>query len=399
MRPIDLTTEAPKGYTDAIEELEQKTIRYKDTGSKAPKGKRSKQQISSLTVDDAKTRLSELIEDWLDEEGKFHSGAPVWEDKTKTKAFRNIRKKISNQTVGWGNARADLIALLGQYCSYCGIPMRSVLHIEHVLPKSMFPEKMFEWSNFLLACPSCNSTKSNRPNQVLNLEELGRLSTEDAEALIADREPGTSLWLWPHMQWAQLRLRAPLPFRLQFVRLDFRGGRLEPVDDVVLDQMDLHQAYDRWRRGVLKIDRNVYYLPPPEDAQRYAKNRYFALISLPNPVSELKSAAKETADLVGFNKIVKQRESSHTVDRRLQLRTEAYFVAWRTLELYHETLELGDSDLTAAVWRRLTEVIKNTGFWDVWLWVMTHPPYRLRAPQTILRDLFPGTSAFVWQGE
>jgi len=56
-------------------------------------------------------------------------------------------------------ARADLIEVLGRYCSFCERHIATSLHVEHVLPKDHFPELICEWSNFLLACVNCNSTK------------------------------------------------------------------------------------------------------------------------------------------------------------------------------------------------------------------------------------------------
>jgi uncharacterized protein (TIGR02646 family) len=59
-------------------------------------------------------------------------------------------------------ARGDLIARLGEYCSYCEAKLPASLAVEHVLPKSLNPELEREWNNFLLGCTNCNSTKSAR---------------------------------------------------------------------------------------------------------------------------------------------------------------------------------------------------------------------------------------------
>ncbi len=58
------------------------------------------------------------------------------------------------------NARGDLINNLGQYCSYCETRLNASLAVEHVQPKDLKPELELEWSNFLLGCTNCNSTKS-----------------------------------------------------------------------------------------------------------------------------------------------------------------------------------------------------------------------------------------------
>lgn len=72
----------------------------------------------------------------------------------------------------YGYSRAELIQAYGEYCNYCDIRVPdSALAVEHTVPKSSFPDKMLEWSNFYLACPSCNSNKHNKPN-IATLKKL-----------------------------------------------------------------------------------------------------------------------------------------------------------------------------------------------------------------------------------
>src|SRR2546423_2295498 len=67
----------------------------------------------------------------------------------------------------YGMWRGYLIAAWGKYCSYCEIPMGTGLQVEHKDPKSKSndPYASTDWTNMLLACPSCNRTKSDHPNQ------------------------------------------------------------------------------------------------------------------------------------------------------------------------------------------------------------------------------------------
>jgi len=59
------------------------------------------------------------------------------------------------------DARGDLIDQLGEYCSYCEARLSSSLAVEHILPKSQFPDETTNWENFCLACTNCNSTKGS----------------------------------------------------------------------------------------------------------------------------------------------------------------------------------------------------------------------------------------------
>lgn len=59
-------------------------------------------------------------------------------------------------------ARDPLIHRIGDYCSYCEVALHDQVDVEHVLPKSVHEDLELEWSNFLLACGTCNSTKGSK---------------------------------------------------------------------------------------------------------------------------------------------------------------------------------------------------------------------------------------------
>lgn len=69
-------------------------------------------------------------------------------------------------------------------CSYCGITGSDVRwNLEHVLPRSKFPELAFDLDNITLACDCCNKEKGNKvlvslakkflPFQEMMLEKKG----------------------------------------------------------------------------------------------------------------------------------------------------------------------------------------------------------------------------------
>ncbi|WP_175073858.1 retron system putative HNH endonuclease [Terribacillus sp. AE2B 122] len=55
--------------------------------------------------------------------------------------------------------REFLIKRLGSYCSYCERPISHNVAVEHIKPKDSNKSLEKEWSNLLLACTNCNSTK------------------------------------------------------------------------------------------------------------------------------------------------------------------------------------------------------------------------------------------------
>lgn len=57
-------------------------------------------------------------------------------------------------------ARNDLSTSIGWYCSYCEMPVKNMIEIEHVIPVNR-GGKEISWHNFLLSCKYCNTVKSN----------------------------------------------------------------------------------------------------------------------------------------------------------------------------------------------------------------------------------------------
>lgn len=62
--------------------------------------------------------------------------------------FKVIRKKLAEMCSG------------AQRCGYCEDSVGD--EVEHILPKDLYPEHVFVWKNYLLACGRCNGGKNNR---------------------------------------------------------------------------------------------------------------------------------------------------------------------------------------------------------------------------------------------
>lgn len=61
------------------------------------------------------------------------------------------------------NIREPLFNSSYRKCSFCECKPEesSYIQVEHFYPKSLYPEKTFEWNNFLPACGKCNLVKSD----------------------------------------------------------------------------------------------------------------------------------------------------------------------------------------------------------------------------------------------
>ena len=51
---------------------------------------------------------------------------------------------------------------IGRYCCYCERAIPASLAVEHKLPREHHPHLALTWTNLLLACSNCNSTKGRR---------------------------------------------------------------------------------------------------------------------------------------------------------------------------------------------------------------------------------------------
>ena len=74
---------------------------------------------------------------------------------------------IDRFSSGWHNER-----YIASYCSYCERKIDTNLAVEHIQPKDGecgYPELKLIWSNFLLACVNCNSTKGKKEILFYNL--------------------------------------------------------------------------------------------------------------------------------------------------------------------------------------------------------------------------------------
>lgn len=98
------------------------------------------------------TAMQKLVNDESDYEKKVNKAKSLWKTKTSSRqregAFLKIRETLGTMCIG------------PVRCSYCEDSAAD--EIEHIYPKSLFPELAFSWSNYLFACGPCNGPKSNK---------------------------------------------------------------------------------------------------------------------------------------------------------------------------------------------------------------------------------------------
>jgi len=113
---------------------------------------------------------------WIDREnggirpisGKKISKAQKSRERAKPKAprkFQAVRAASFYGTDSWRALRFEALKASSGCCVLCGRSQRGhgvVLHVDHIKPKSLFPELALSLSNLQILCEDCNLGKSNR---------------------------------------------------------------------------------------------------------------------------------------------------------------------------------------------------------------------------------------------
>lgn len=63
-------------------------------------------------------------------------------------------------TPRWRPFSGDLRGVFSELCGYC--EEETAGEVDHFRPVSQEPELVYEWSNWIFACPTCNREKSNK---------------------------------------------------------------------------------------------------------------------------------------------------------------------------------------------------------------------------------------------
>lgn len=78
------------------------------------------------------------------------------------------RREAPRAYTNYRDAADDLVARIGDYCSYCERQIETHLAVEHIQPKSHKESLRNDWTNFLLGCVNCNSCKGKKRIRLSN---------------------------------------------------------------------------------------------------------------------------------------------------------------------------------------------------------------------------------------
>jgi hypothetical protein len=125
----------------------------------------------------------------------------------------NSRNRADNQT--FAAVRGALLAMCGGTCIYCE---DSRAHqIDHVRPRSLYPEHVFAWLNMLCVCGDCNNRKRAKHAVVIG-EELVPFSRKRGEP-ISPPPAGPMALLDPRVEDPMVFMELDLADTFHFVAL------------------------------------------------------------------------------------------------------------------------------------------------------------------------------------
>jgi uncharacterized protein (TIGR02646 family) len=93
-------------------------------------------------------RLQAELDAGADYAHRVKLAADMWKNRTGNASFERIRQLLYGMCFG------------PRRCAYCEDSAST--QIEHVKPRSLYPEATFSWDNFLPACAGCNEPKNDR---------------------------------------------------------------------------------------------------------------------------------------------------------------------------------------------------------------------------------------------
>lgn len=159
--------------------------------------------------------LSLLIKKETDYTKKIELAKDLWKNKRQNKAFDTVKLALKE------------MSSVRHKCMYCEISVAD--EIEHIYPKSLYPEKTFKWNNFLFVCGRCNLLKNDRfaifTNDQDDITELTNKPTDGDIVFINPRKEDP-------LQYSKINFETFL-----FVSKDYSNDRLTKRFEYTFNQL------------------------------------------------------------------------------------------------------------------------------------------------------------------
>lgn len=402
MRPVSITTATPDAYPQGT--LEAAPINVFIPAQ------------TQTTVAAAQAAQAALIDQW-DANGRTIVGNSkvIYPDDadqnaTANQQFTGYTEALQTVT-GYRQARSSLIADIGQYCSYCELPLTSSLAIEHTLPKYWFPQNQLSWSNFLLACPVCNSVKGSNPNQQVCTPPYTNSASAATQIM--------GMYAWPNTYWQGYANNSQLPVTLQLSASPaLPEGDPAPKRQRVtrsspfVTPVSAASATPSVEAGLTSLDLGFAIIIDSQYLEASSGNRSPSNPQMTPVTAEIRgygssataTAINQTIKLVGLNS--KTINNASASDLRLAYRsqtcarTQSMLMHFNAL-VSNQMLVNAVPNLAYSLLQMIIDSAAASGFWTVWVYALrninvTAPDGSNVSAQTMLQQVFTGTADITW---
>ncbi|MEO1030970.1 MAG: HNH endonuclease [Bacteroidota bacterium] len=246
-------------------------------------------------------------------------------------------------------ASVPLTSTLGDFCSYCEIPLPGLVEVEHVLPKSMYPTFSCDWSNFLMSCGPCNTKKGNDPNRATVYGWLGGSGTFPESAYL--NQIRLLHYVWPDNNAQAYRLL------LNILTYNNSGTWTPVLTKNAADPRNEVVSFNIATRTVVGLFYNGTSTPVTADVK---------VAIGPNTSFSAPEQAKATQmiNLCGLNDA---GSLDSTYDRRVVNRTLTWFkvcTAWKFIDTINDQAQF------ALVWPLIESQARAAGFYSLWVTIL-----------------------------
>ncbi|MEM9544896.1 MAG: HNH endonuclease [Bacteroidota bacterium] len=257
-------------------------------------------------------------------------------------ALKAIKKRIDEI---YKQAGVPLTQRLGNFCSYCEIPLHGLVEVEHIVPKSHYPAFSTDWYNFLMSCGPCNNKKWNNPDRSTVKAWIKKANPTEKDY---KKEIRKKHYIWPDINSSSYR---DLPCELWFNDPSGKGWKKKGT----------WEAAD-FRNHVVSMsipDRTV-------KAAIYSKSSVMN-VNVEVRISTLNSTTSRGTEMINLCGLNIPGDSSSTYDRRLINRTLAWFTITMAAGLLENVTTKAEFDL---MWPLVLSHAQSTGFYSVWVTIL-----------------------------
>jgi len=141
---------------------------YSKAGMRAVKSMRKKRAEKAKKKLEQMALSSQVIKDLIQKKASQIGYAIAKKSQPKPRpvfqpipAYRTGMGALFYKTREWRELRYSVLVKLGKKCQCCG-EVGGYIHVDHIKPRSLFPELELDKSNLQVLCEACNMGKSNK---------------------------------------------------------------------------------------------------------------------------------------------------------------------------------------------------------------------------------------------